>query len=66
MLFIPRSARSYLPYRYMSIMYIHGCPWGSIYIGQVQIRKLFERKIVDIFLRIDLKICFGCSKELSQ
>ena len=32
----------------------------------VQIRKLFARKIVTIFLPINLNMCFGCSKELSH
>ena len=32
----------------------------------VQIRKLFERKIVIIFLLINLNMCFGCSKEPSH
>ena len=32
----------------------------------VQIRKLFERKIVIIFLPINLNLCFRCSKEPSH
>ena len=28
--------------------------------------KIFERKIVNIFLPISLNICFGCSKEPSR
>ena len=32
---------------------------------QVPISKLFERKIVIIFLPISLNTCFGCSKEPS-
>ena len=33
---------------------------------QVQIRKLFECKIVNIFLPINLNMCIGCSKETSH
>ena len=32
----------------------------------VQIRKFYERKIVIIFLPINLSVCFGCSKEPSH
>ena len=35
-------------------------------VALVQIRKLFELKIVIIFLPINLNICFGCSKEPSH
>ena len=30
------------------------------------LNKIFERKIVNIFLLISFNICFGCSKEPSQ
>ena len=30
------------------------------------INKIFERKIVNIFLPISFHICFGCSKEPSR
>ena len=33
---------------------------------QVKINKIFESKIVNIFLPISFSICFGCSKEPSQ
>ena len=29
-------------------------------------KNIFERKIVNIFLPISFKICFGCSKEPSH
>ena len=31
-----------------------------------EINKIFERKIVNIFLPISFNLCFGCSKEPSQ
>ena len=30
------------------------------------VRKLYERKIVSIFLPLNLNMCFGCSKEPSH
>ena len=33
---------------------------------RVMIWKMFERKIVNFFLSINLNICFGCSKESSH
>ena len=33
---------------------------------QVEINKIFERKIVNIFLSISFNICFGCTKEPSH
>ena len=38
----------------------------QIAFPQVYINKIFQRKIVNIFLPILLSICFGCSKEPSQ
>ena len=35
-------------------------------ITQVQINKIFERKIVNLSLPISFNICFGCSKETSM
>ena len=35
-------------------------------IIEVQIRKFYLRKILIIFLPINLNMCFGCSKELSH
>ena len=34
--------------------------------AQVYINKIFQPKIVNIFLPISFNICFGCSKELSH
>ena len=36
------------------------------YAAQVQIKKKFESKIVNIFLTTRLNICFGSSKEPSH
>ena len=36
------------------------------YYSWVKINKTFEHKIVNIFLPISFKICFGCSKEPSH
>ena len=33
---------------------------------QVYIKKIFERKIVNIFLLISFNICFGCSNKPSH
>ena len=33
---------------------------------QVKISKNSEHEIVDIFLSVNLNMCFGCSKEPSQ
>ena len=33
---------------------------------KIQISKFIERKIIIIFLPINLNMCFGCSKEQSQ
>ena len=35
-------------------------------IGLDTVNKIFERKIVNIFLSINFNICFGCSKEPSH
>ena len=35
-------------------------------VAKVQINKIFEGKIVNIFLPISFNICFGCSKEPSH
>ena len=34
--------------------------------SQVKINKIFECKIINIFLPISFNICFGCSKERSH
>ena len=34
--------------------------------SDIVFHKLFERKIVNVFLPINLNICFVCSKELSH
>ena len=34
--------------------------------SKVKVDKIFERKIVNIFLPMSFNICFGCSKELSH
>ena len=38
----------------------------SKYYAQVEMNKIFHRKIVHIFLPILFSICFGCSKEPSH
>ena len=41
---------------------------GSILgiLSMIWITKIFECKIVNVFLPINSNICFGCSKELRQ
>ena len=58
-------------------MYLHFTPiiekiltpcenYNVFFIGFIIDCKIFERKIVNIFLPITFNMCFGCSKEQSH
>ena len=48
------------------VVNINPYPVNIFSVPYIQIRKFYERKIVIIFLPINLNMCFGCSKEPSH
>ena len=70
----PGSLISALVLRFLEGIFAKLTTYKYIYIQtfnilaspHVQINKIFERKIVNIFIPISFNIYFGCSKELSH